>query len=64
MDPFGDLDDQVAFLVDRLDDAVETADGQHLVAGLDRLEQLLLPLLAGALRPDHHQPQHAEHAAE
>ena len=34
MDPLGDLDDQVAFLVDRLDDAVEPADGEHLVTGL------------------------------
>src|SRR5437870_3047475 len=60
VDVVGDLDDQVALLVDRLDDSVETADGENLVSVLDRLEQLPLALLAGALGTDQHQPQHRE----
>ena len=45
VDVVGDLDDQVALLVDRLDDPVDPADRQHLVSGLDRAQLLLLRAL-------------------
>ncbi len=57
----GDLDDQVVLLVDLLDDAVQTPDREDLVAGLDRLEQLLLLPLTGALRANQQRPQQDEH---
>ena len=63
MDAVGDLDDQVAAVLVRLellDDAVDAADGEDLVAGGDRAEHPLLRLRLRALRADHDEPEHAE----
>ena len=63
VDALGDLDDQVAAVLFRLEllhDPVDPADGQHLVARLDRSEAALLRLRAGTLRPDEDEPQQPE----
>ncbi len=63
MNALGDLDDQVAAVLvglDLLDDAVDAADGEDLVAELDGAEQPLLRLHLRALRADHGEPEHAE----
>ena len=63
MDAVGDLDDQVAAVLVRLellDDAVDAADREDLVAGRDRAEHPLLRLHLRALRTDHGEPEHAE----
>src|SRR3972149_3996310 len=61
VDPRGDLDDQVVLLVDVLDDPVDPAHREDLVASLDALEQPLLLLLPGALWADQQHPQQDEH---
>src|SRR6185312_10457203 len=63
-DALGDLDDQVVLLVDLVDDAVDAAHRQDLVARLDAGEQLLLLGLLALLWPDQQHPQQGEHRSE